>query len=133
MAMLAAFRAAAGTQGFIHRTESQLPDNLTGEIPFTYIGDVNETEEHSNQVRTLTFKGELGYVDSIENRDQSNDRTNFFADYMRDLFTLNYNVLPPGILSQDDYQDPPAEISQGNVTMAHAMIRWTFTVQEGYR
>ena len=133
MAMLDAFRATANTQGIIHADHHTLPDSLTGESPYTYIGDFQATEQFSSQVRTTTFTGTIGYVDWLTNRDQLDDRINAFMDLMRDLFTLNINVLAPGILAIDSEDKGPKELRQDQVVMGHAEIAWSFVVQEGYR
>ena len=134
MAMLDAFRAAAPTQGIIHMDYHTLPDSLAGDNPFTYIGDFTEDVNFSNQVRTTTFTGTLGYVESVgPDRQALDDHINAFMDLMRDLFTLNICVLPPGILAITSGDKGPREIRQGELVYGHAEIAWEFVVQEGYR
>ena len=134
LAMLDAFRAAASTSGIVHMNYHALPDSISGDMPFTYIGEFGAPKvEFSNQVRTTTFSGTLGYVDSIERRDALDDRINEFIDLMRDLFTLNINILPPGILAITSEETGPKELRQGQLVYGHAEIGWSFVVQEGYR
>ena len=133
MDMLTAFRAAAVTKGVVHAAYHTLPDNLTGESPFTYIGDFEETIDLGAWIRTTTFSGTIGYVDWMDDRNVLDDHINQFGDLMRDLFTVNYNVCPPGILSITDFDKGAKELSQGVIAYGHAEFRWEFTVQEGYR
>ena len=133
MTMLADFRAAALTQGIVHATWHALPDSLTGESPFTYIGSITESVKHDMDLRTTDFNGTLGYVDWITDRQQLDDRINQFADLMRDLFTYNARCLDPGMLEQTSAADAPPELRQGMVVLGHFEIGWHFNVQEGYR
>ena len=133
MAMLTQFRADAITKGIIHAQWHALPDSLTGDSPFTYIGEIEETVKHDMGLRTTDFLGTLGYVDQITDRQQLDDRINQFADLMRDLFTYNARLLDPGMLEQTAFHSGPAELRQGEVVLGHAVIGWHFNVQEGYR
>jgi hypothetical protein len=133
LAMLATFQAASATQGYILQVFHALPDSITASLPFVYIADFTETITHDGQTRTTLFEGSIAYVDLMTDREQVDDRINAFFDLMRDLFTYNYNILPPGIFAEVDADRGPKEIRQGLIVDAHAELRWTFSVQEGYR
>ncbi len=64
------------------------------EFPTFYVGDLNETIDTSAGVRTRTFTGFSCYlVDFLGEQIESNDRMNFAADVLTDLFTLNYHAI----------------------------------------
>jgi hypothetical protein len=66
----------------------------TGELPLLYIGDMSESIDTSQGVRTRSFAGfSAFYVDHLgADVDYSNDRMNFAADVLADLFTANYHA-----------------------------------------
>jgi hypothetical protein len=62
-------------------------------LPVFYLGDMSETITHVQGLRTRTFSGFSGYlVDQLGTIDDSNDRMNFAADVLTDLFTANYHA-----------------------------------------
>ena len=62
-------------------------------LPVFFIGDLNESISHANGVRTRTISGFSAYlVDQLGTTTDSNDRMNFAADTLTDLFTLNYHA-----------------------------------------
>jgi hypothetical protein len=63
-------------------------------LPVFFIGDLNETITHANGIRTRIVSGFSCYlVDAIGTITDSNDRMNFAADVLTDLFTLNYHAI----------------------------------------
>jgi hypothetical protein len=60
------------------------------ELPCFYIGDMSETLNPSQGVWSRTFSGFSAFLaDAIGSIDESNDRMNFAADALADLFVLN--------------------------------------------
>lgn len=68
----------------------QPPSFSNVELPCFFIGDMSESITHAQGVRTTTFSGFSAYlVDALASVDESNNRMNFAADALRDLFTAN--------------------------------------------
>ncbi len=67
------------------------PSFETGELPLFYIGDMNETVATSQGIRQRQFDGFSGFlVDHLSGDPYwSNDRMNFAADALADLFVFN--------------------------------------------
>ncbi len=67
------------------------PSFETGEMPLFYIGDMSETVATSQGVRSRQFDGFSGFlVDQLTGDPYySNDRMNFAADALTDLFSFN--------------------------------------------
>lgn len=65
---------------------------LTAELPCFFIGEMDESIDHSVGIRTRTFSGLTCYwVDLLTENIESNDRANFVADVLCDLFTANFH------------------------------------------
>ncbi len=63
------------------------------ELPCWYIGDMSETIDTGQGVRTRTFSGFSGFlVDNLGAISESNNRMNFAADVLADLFTANLHA-----------------------------------------
>jgi hypothetical protein len=63
------------------------------ELPCFFIGDMSESIAHANGIRQRAFSGFSAYlVDALGSIDESNDRMNFAADVLTDLFTANYHA-----------------------------------------
>jgi hypothetical protein len=66
---------------------------LTAEQPCFYIGDMSESIDTSQGVRTRNFSGFSAFLtDTMGEQQESNDRMNFAADVFADLFTANYHA-----------------------------------------
>lgn len=70
------------------------PSFATGELPLFYIGDMSETISTSQGVRSRQFDGFSGFlVDDLSGDPfYSNDRMNFAADVLADLFSANVHA-----------------------------------------
>lgn len=70
------------------------PSFETGELPLFYIGDMTETIATSQGVRSRKFDGFSGFLVDHLGGDPyySNDRMNFAADVLADLFTFNVHA-----------------------------------------
>ena len=117
-------------QGVVRVAWHHLPEDLSGEGPFVYIGDIRERVTHDQQTRLTVFSGTLGYVDVLADPFETDDRVNAFSDYMRDIFTANARQLDPGMFQQTGASDAP-DVREGPYPFAHFVVDWTFTVQEG--
>lgn len=115
--------------GIVRKHWSELPASLTGEGPFVYLGDIRENISHDMQTRGTYFLGEIGYVDVLVDSQETNDRINVFADYMREWFTVNARIMPRGILQQTGLTE--GELSQGVLRFANPRIQYQFWVGEG--
>lgn len=63
------------------------------ELPCWYIGDMTESVVTSQGVRTRSFSGFSGFlVDNLGAISESNNRMNFAADVLADLFTANLHA-----------------------------------------
>jgi hypothetical protein len=90
-AVVGAFAAANPT--IIRSVRTVRPRSFTtAELPCFFIGSMDETIEHSVGIRTRTFGGLVCYwVDELTEQIESNDRANFAADVLADLFTANFH------------------------------------------
>jgi len=62
-------------------------------LPVFFIGDMNESITTTQGLRTRTFSGFSAYlVDQLGTIDDSNDRMNFAADVLADLFSQNVHA-----------------------------------------
>jgi len=90
--LVKAFSAANPT--IIRSTRTVRPLNFTNvELPCFYLGDMSESilTFQGNRIRTMAgFDAFL--VDAPGSVDESNDRMNFAADALADLFTLNQHA-----------------------------------------
>ena len=92
-AIVTTFMAANPT--IIRSVRTVRPPSFAGatSLPVFFIGDINETITHVSGLRTRTVSGFSAYlVDQLGTIDDSNDRMNFAADVLTDLFTLNYHA-----------------------------------------
>lgn len=63
------------------------------ELPTFYLGDMSESITHVQGVRTRAFGGFSAFlVDNMGSPDESNNRMNFAADVLTDLFTANLHA-----------------------------------------
>lgn len=64
------------------------------ELPCFYIGDLSETVDYGVQMRTRTFAGFSCFlVDAEGSVDEMNDRMDFAADALTDLFYANFHAV----------------------------------------
>ncbi len=112
-ALVTTFRLANPT--IIRSVRTVRPPSFAGSVslPVFFIGDLNESITHANGVRTRTISGFSAYlVDQLGTIDDSNDRMNFAADALIDLFTANYHAAGGTSIFQQtgcsdfEYQDP---------------------------
>jgi hypothetical protein len=82
---------AAANPTIIRSIRTVRPLNFANvELPCFFIGDMSESITHSQGIRTRMFDGFSGFlVDAPGSVDESNDRMNFAADVLTDLFTAN--------------------------------------------
>ena len=126
--IIAAFQAQV--PNVIRKFFSEVPETYTGELPLVYLGALTETIIHDAGLRQTKWSGEIGYVDTSPDNREANTRSNTFADYMREMFTANARVIPPGILQQTGLDEERAE--QGALRgFMHTVLRFTYVVQEG--
>ena len=87
----------------------------TADLPVFYIGDMSETIATSQGVRSRTFSGFSAYlVDTLGEQIYSNDRMNFAADVLADLFSANVHAASGrSVFTHVGTQD--AEIDEGGV------------------
>ena len=126
--MIAAFQAQV--PGVIRKQWSEIPASFTGETPLIYLGDLVETITHDSGLRVTKWAGQIGYVDTSPDNQEANTRANVFADYMRELFTANARIKPPGILAQTGLREAPATDGPLHGFM-HLVLDFTFQMQEG--
>ena len=101
-----------------------------GEFPLVYIGKIDETVTHDAGLRVTTFTGSIVYVDTLAFAPETNDRSNVFLDYMRDLFSANAQVFSTGILEETGVTE--AELPWGpSVETTGTALLWRFVIQEG--
>ena len=136
LAMLNLFTATYATDprfgvGGIQRVNYHaLPRLRTGEGPFVYLSDITETVHHDSGTRTTTFKGSFGYVDTLVNPEDTDDRVNAWADFMRDVCTVNARMLPVGIFQEVGLHE--AEMPEGGpADLTNVLLEWEFVIQEG--
>lgn len=128
LAMLEAFTTAYPT--YVRINHHNLPTLRTGEGPFVYISGITETLIHDTGTRVTLFRGSFAYVDTLTDPDDTDDRVNLWADYMRDLCTANARMLPPGIFVQTGLRE--IELPEGGpAPLANVVLEWEFTIQEG--
>jgi hypothetical protein len=127
-AIISAFMTAV--PGVVYQQFSEIPEGFTGEVPFVYLGSLIESEHFDAGLRITLFTGEIGYVDSSPDNQQSNTRANSFADYFREVFTVNARILPEGIFQQTGLREE--RIAQGNLNgFQHLVLDFVYNVQEG--
>jgi hypothetical protein len=89
-----------------------------------------ETVTHDAGLRVTTFTGSIVYVDTLAFAPETNDRSNVFLDYMRDLFSANAQVFSTGILEETGVTE--AELPWGpSVETTGTALLWRFVIQEG--
>ena len=127
-AIIASFQQVV--PGVVVKRWTEIPQSFTGEVPLVYLGAIIEQELHDMGLRTTTFVGEIGYIDSSPDNEEANKRANSFADYFRELFTANARILPPGIFQQTGLREATA--TQGPLQgFMHLVVDYTYRVQEG--
>jgi hypothetical protein len=92
--LVAAFAAANPT--IVRSVRTFRPTSFAGStsLPVFYMGNLDETITHDQGIRTRTFSGFSCYlVDQLGTIDDSNDRMNFAADVLADLFTSNVHAV----------------------------------------
>ena len=97
----------------------------TASLPCFFIGDLSESITHANGVRTRTMAGFSAFlVDNLGTIEDSNDRMNFAADALTDLFTLNYHAAGGiSIFQQTGSNDSEVADGQGVILPA---LEFTF-------
>ena len=109
---------ATANPTIIRSVRTNRPPSFAGStsLPVFYIGDLNESITHVQGVRTRTFSGFSCYlVDAMGTIEDSNNRMNFAADVLTDLFTLNVHAISgsASILQQTATLD--YEVTEGAV------------------
>ncbi len=126
--MLAAFQAVV--PGVVRKVWSEVPASASGEVPLVYLGEITESILHDSGLRGTTYSGVIGYVDVSPDNAEANTRANTFADYMRELFTANARIKPPGILRQSALREGTFE--QGPLRgFMHLLLDWEYVIQQG--
>jgi len=135
-AIIVGFQTAV--PGIVRKYWSEVPASLTAEGPFVYQGPVHEQILHDMGTRQTVYTGTLGYVDVFADPQETNDRQNKFADYMREVFTANARVSVASgtgsidaIFQQVLLIDGPTELVQGHARLTDMRVEFTFTVLEG--
>lgn len=92
LAIIAPFITA--NPNLIRASGTTRPLNLANvEHPYFFIGDMDETQAYANGVRTRTFAGLTAYVvDMLTEPRESNDRLNFLADVLTEVFTAGFHA-----------------------------------------
>lgn len=101
-AILDAFIAAQPT--ILRKQHLTFPRTMAGEAPFIYLS-INESILHDWQTRITVFSGWIGYVDTVADPDEAQDRVNAFADYMREWLTANPRIIPNKEFRQVGFED----------------------------
>lgn len=126
--MIEAFRSTV--PGVVRKVWTEVPESSTGEVPLVYLGEITETITHDSGLRGTVYSGVIGYVDVSPSNEQANTRANTFADYMRELFTANARIKPPGILAQTGLREGTWE--QGPLRgFMHLLLDWQYVTQQG--
>jgi hypothetical protein len=127
-AILSGFMAAV--PGVIRKQWSEIPQALTGEVPLVYLSAITERIVHDSGLRQTLFTGQIVYVDVAPDNEEANTRANSFADYMREVFTANARILPPGIFQEIGLRE--GSISQGPLQGFMQLVAdYTYVVLEG--
>lgn len=118
--------------GYVLKVSQERPtDPATGEVPLIYIGRIREVILHDQGTRQTTFEGEIGYCDRQVPPDEWNTRANIYADFMREVMTVNARMLPAGIFEETGFDDAP-EVKQGtSVFASDVQISWRYVILEG--
>lgn len=90
LSLVQAFATANPT--IIRSVKSVRPESFSGTaaLPVFFLGNMSETLIHAQGTRSRQFDGFSGFlVDQLGTVGDSNDRMNFAADVLADLFTLN--------------------------------------------
>ena len=105
----------------------------TVSLPCFFIGDLTEQITHANGVRTRTMAGFSAYlVDNLGTIEDSNDRMNFAADALTDLFTLNYHAAGGlAIFQQTGTSDSEATDGKGVILPAMEFMFAETKIAEG--
>lgn len=107
-----------------------LPRLRVGEGPFCYLSDIVEAIIHDSGTRTTLFTGSFGYVDSLVNPEDTADRVDVWADFMRDVCTANARMLPYGMFEETGLHE--AEMPEGGpADLTNVLLNWRFFIQEG--
>lgn len=127
-AVVQAFATANPT--IIRSVRTVRPPSFAGStsLPVFYFGDMNESLTHTSGLRTRTFSGFSCYlVDQLGTIEDSNNRMNFAADVLADLFTLNYHAVSGASILQhtgtNDYEE-----TEG--TIRYPALEFTFAQTE---
>ena len=116
-ALVTAFSAANPT--IVRSVRTVRPPSFASStsLPVFFMGDLNESITHADGVRTRIVSGFSCYlVDQLGTIDDSNDRMNFAADVLTDLFTANYHAISGTSIFQHtstsdfEYPDPKASV-----------------------
>ena len=127
--IIAGFQAAV--PGVIRKQWSEVPAAFNGETPLIYLGDIVETITHDQGLRVTLFTGQIGYVDTSQDNQESNTRANSFADFMREVFTANARVYSTGIFQETGLREAPVPPDGFVRNYQHLVLDWTFNLQEG--
>ncbi len=121
---------ATANPTIIRSVRTVRPPSFAGStsVPVFFIGDMNEVLTHASGLRTRTFSGFSAYlVDQLGTIEDSNNRMNFAADVLADLFTLNYHAVSgSSILQHTSTND--FEFSEGTIT--YPALEFTFAQTE---
>lgn len=107
-----------------------LPRLRVGEGPFCYLAEITESIVHDSGTRRRVFTGAFGYVDTLVNPEDTDDRVNAWADFMADVCTANVRMLPFGVFEQTGLRE--AEMPEGGpADLTNVLVEWQFVVMEG--
>lgn len=125
------------TPGIVRAARHTMPEDLSGEGPLVFIGEIHERITHDMQTRETVFEGDLAYADTLGEPEETDARVNAYADYMRDTFTANVDAIEKstgrsGMFEQYEAMDVPP-LHEGPYPFGHFLIRWRYVVQGGYR
>jgi hypothetical protein len=134
LAAVTSFSAANPT--IIRSVRQVRPRTFAGDsaLPCFFIGDLTEQVVYTQGTRTRTFGGFTAYlVDSIGTRNDSNDRMDFAADVLLDLFTRSVHATTSGrgIVDIAGISDTEFTDEAGTAYIALAFNFAPTAVQEG--
>lgn len=130
----------AAYPGYIRQVRHALPQSITAEGPFLYLGRIREALAYSGGDSTIgyglvqtRFEGEIGYVDVLVDPEETDARILVVRDALRQLFVVNARVLPAGIFQMTTMDDGPELQAGTNVRLTNVLFGWQFVILRGDR